>query len=66
MIVGVVPAAGHAERLSGLIGRLIQLRESGVYRPNAAANCRWCDFKSLCPMFPEGRELFPASDRPAP
>jgi RecB family exonuclease len=58
--------AGVQDRLTDLIDRLVQLRASGVYPPNAAANCRWCDFKSLCPMFPEGRELFPAAERTAP
>jgi superfamily I DNA/RNA helicase/RecB family exonuclease len=47
------------ERLSGLIGQIRGLNESEVYRPNPGANCRYCDFKPLCPLWPEGRELFP-------
>jgi RecB family exonuclease len=46
------------ERLSGLIGRIRTLTESEVYRPDPAANCRFCDFKTLCPLWPEGSPLF--------
>jgi superfamily I DNA/RNA helicase len=47
------------ERLSGLIARIRELDELGTYRPNPAADCYFCDFKPLCPLFPEGRPLFP-------
>lgn len=47
-------------RLSGLIGQIKDLSETETYQPNPAADCRYCDFKSLCPLWPEGRELFPA------
>jgi superfamily I DNA/RNA helicase/RecB family exonuclease len=49
------------ERLSGLIGQIRELNETEVYRPNPGANCRYCDFKPLCPLWPEGRELFPVT-----
>ena len=52
---------GIQDRLTGLIERLAALREGQVYRPNPAANCRFCDFRSLCPLWPEGRELFPVT-----
>jgi RecB family exonuclease len=52
------------ERLGGLIGELRGLYEREVYRPNPAANCRFCEFRSLCPMWPEGKELFPVVDVP--
>ena len=29
------------------------------FRPSPEANCRWCKFKPLCPLWPEGRELPP-------
>jgi hypothetical protein len=45
-------------RLSGLIGRLTGLNGSDSFRPNHEAECRFCDFKSLCPLFAEGRPLF--------
>ncbi len=57
---------GKAERyqeimrseLSRLIAAKRELIATEVYRPNPAANCFWCDFKSLCPLFPEGQPLF--------
>ncbi len=52
------------ERLGGLIGRLGELLESESYRPSPAANCWFCRFKTLCPLFPEGGELFPIAEGP--
>jgi RecB family exonuclease len=52
------------ERLSGLIGRVGELYELEQFRPNTQAQCRFCDFKSLCPLWPEGAPLFPELDRP--
>ena len=46
------------ERLSTLVADLGRLNESGSYRPNHQADCFFCDFRSLCPLFPEGRPLF--------
>jgi hypothetical protein len=51
------------ERLTGLIDRLADHRERGSFPPNAGASCRFCDFRPLCPMWPEGRELFAPTDR---
>ena len=50
------------EKLSGLVGELQRLNDSGSYRPNYQANCFFCEFQSLCPLFPEGRPLFDVSD----
>jgi hypothetical protein len=36
-----------------------------VYRPNPTADCHWCDFRTLCPLFPEGQPLFPVEAVPA-
>jgi RecB family exonuclease len=47
-----------AARLSALIGQIRDLYRTETYRPSPAADCRYCDFKSLCPLWPEGRELF--------
>jgi superfamily I DNA/RNA helicase/RecB family exonuclease len=47
------------ERLTGLIGRLRTLYETEVYRPSSAADCRWCEFKGLCPLWPQGAPVFP-------
>jgi superfamily I DNA/RNA helicase/RecB family exonuclease len=50
------------ERLSTLIERIRALDEGGAYRPNPAADCYFCDFKPLCPLFAEGRQLFPVDE----
>ena len=46
------------ESLAGLIALKRELNDTEVYRPNPTANCFWCDFKSLCPLFPEGQPVF--------
>jgi len=51
------------DRLSGLIEQIRELLRTEVYRPSPQAECRYCDFKTLCPLWPEGRELFPVSTR---
>jgi putative RecB family exonuclease len=48
--------------LSQLIAEKKRLNEEEVYRPNPAANCFWCEFKSLCPLYAEGRPLFPVDE----
>jgi superfamily I DNA/RNA helicase/RecB family exonuclease len=52
------------ERLSGLIARLRELNETERYLPNTQARCWGCEFKTLCPLWPEGRELFPVGAIP--
>ena len=47
------------ERLAALIHRKQELNRIEVYRPNPYANCRFCDFKTLCPLFPQGQPIFP-------
>ena len=47
------------ERLAGLIRRKKDLNEAEVYVPNPYANCRFCDFKTLCPLYAEGQPVFP-------
>jgi superfamily I DNA/RNA helicase/RecB family exonuclease len=49
------------ERLSALISRTRELDEVGTYRPNPAAECFFCDFKSLCSLYPEGQPVFPSA-----
>jgi len=48
-------------RLAELIGRLQDLQVSENYRPNPQADCHFCEFKPLCPLWPEGRDLFPGA-----
>jgi putative RecB family exonuclease len=52
------------QKLSGLVGELKRLNDSGSYRPNYQANCFFCEFQSLCPLFPEGRPLFDVGSLP--
>ena len=60
---------GHARQGGGVPGRrprravaadrrAARLLAEEVYRPNPQANCYWCDFRSLCPLWPEGRPVF--------
>jgi superfamily I DNA/RNA helicase len=46
------------ERLSTLIAELKRLNDAETYRPDHQADCFFCEFQSLCPLFPEGRPLF--------
>ncbi|HVE75448.1 MAG TPA: ATP-dependent DNA helicase [Actinomycetota bacterium] len=43
------------ERLPALIEGVL----SEDFRPNPEADCKWCRFKPLCPLWPEGKELSP-------
>jgi hypothetical protein len=47
------------ERLSVLIGELRRLEERERYLPNSQADCFFCDFKTLCSLYPQGAPLFP-------
>ena len=46
------------DALSELIARERDLIAGGTYRPNPGANCYFCEFKSLCSLWPEGRPVF--------
>jgi RecB family exonuclease len=50
------------ERLSMLVTRMKDLDITGVYAPNPYADCHFCEYKTLCPLFPEGRQLFPVDE----
>jgi superfamily I DNA/RNA helicase/RecB family exonuclease len=50
------------EHLVQLIDHIRTLEATEVYRPNPYANCYFCDFKSLCPLYPEGQPLFPIAE----
>jgi superfamily I DNA/RNA helicase len=64
--VGFMPSGGNVaaygegmrERLGGLIGRIRTLMQTEAYRPSPAADCHFCQFKTLCPLWPEGSPLF--------
>jgi superfamily I DNA/RNA helicase/RecB family exonuclease len=50
------------DALSELIARERGLIAGGSYRPNPGANCFFCEFKSLCSLWPEGRPVFGSVD----
>jgi RecB family exonuclease len=50
--------ASVREALAWLIAQKRELNVTERYRPSPTANCFWCDFKSLCPLFPEGQPVF--------
>jgi RecB family exonuclease len=51
------------ETLSALIAEQKRLIVEEVYRPNPQADCFWCDFRTLCPIWPEGRQVFEVGTR---
>jgi len=42
-----------AARIEGLLARVREER----FDPSPQANCRWCSFKILCPLWPEGGDV---------
>ena len=56
---GGLAGARCASGSSALIARKRELNEREDFRPNPYANCRFCDFQTLCPLFPEGQPVFP-------
>jgi CRISPR/Cas system-associated exonuclease Cas4 (RecB family) len=46
------------ERLSWLIAELRRLDAEERYRPNSQADCYFCDFKTLCSLYPQGAPVF--------
>jgi superfamily I DNA/RNA helicase/RecB family exonuclease len=50
------------DTLADLIAREKELVAGETYRPNPGANCYFCEFKSLCSLWPEGRPLFGSVD----
>jgi RecB family exonuclease len=46
------------DTLSELIARERELIAGETYKPNPGANCYFCEFKSLCSLWPEGRPVF--------
>jgi superfamily I DNA/RNA helicase/RecB family exonuclease len=52
-----------SKKLTGLIEHLRDLQVTENYRPSPSAECRFCDFKTLCSLWPQGQELFPVGPR---
>jgi superfamily I DNA/RNA helicase/RecB family exonuclease len=48
----------YQERVRAELSRLVaekkRLNDAEVYRPRPEADCFFCDFKTLCPLYPEG------------
>ena len=42
------------QALSQLIARERALNLAETYKPNPYADCYFCEFKTLCPLYPEG------------
>jgi superfamily I DNA/RNA helicase/RecB family exonuclease len=42
------------QALSQLISEKKRLNDEEVFLPRPEADCYWCDFKTLCPLYPEG------------
>lgn len=56
----VTVRAQTPQQAEAVLGRLPELIEGVVredFRPSPEADCKWCKFKHLCPLWPEGREL---------
>ena len=51
------------ERIGKDIAEVRSLYETETIRPSSQANCRFCSFKPLCPLHPEGREIFHEANR---
>ena len=50
------------ERLSVLLAELRRLEAEERYRPSSQADCFFCDFKTLCSLYPQGAPLFSVED----
>ena len=50
------PGDGYEQWAEQTITELVGRIRAESFAPNPAADCRWCDFKPICPLWPEGRE----------
>jgi superfamily I DNA/RNA helicase len=51
---GFAPPEGYEEWAEGTITDLVAKIRAEDFAPNPAADCMWCEFKTLCPLWPEG------------
>jgi hypothetical protein len=47
------------DTLAALIARERELIATQTYRPNPQADCYFCEYKTLCSLWPEGTPVFP-------
>ena len=52
------------ERLSELIAHVNDIYDGAAFLPDPAANCRFCSFKPLCPLFDQSGDVLPADPLP--
>jgi hypothetical protein len=55
-VVGFPPPDDYGDWAEATITELVGRIRAESFAPNPAADCRWCDFKPICPLWPEGRE----------
>ena len=48
---------GYLEQTEETIAGFIRDIKAERFTPSGAANCQWCSFKTLCPVWPEGDEV---------
>ncbi|MFY9586399.1 MAG: PD-(D/E)XK nuclease family protein, partial [Actinomycetota bacterium] len=53
---GFTPPAGYEEWAEQTIKELVAKIRAESFAPNPAADCMWCEFKSICPLWPQGAE----------
>ncbi|HEX9822999.1 MAG TPA: ATP-dependent DNA helicase [Actinomycetota bacterium] len=55
----VIPAnqEGYEERAESTIKDLLAKVREEDFAPSPEADCQWCRFKSICPLWPEGAEV---------
>jgi hypothetical protein len=53
---GFSPPEGYGEWAERTITELIGRIRSERFEPDPEADCQWCRFKTICPMWPEGGE----------
>jgi superfamily I DNA/RNA helicase len=54
------------ERVTGLVERVGRLAADGTYHANAAANCFFCRFQTVCSRYPQGSPVFETAAVPQP
>lgn len=48
--------AGYTERVEARIAELLTMIREERFAPSPEAECRWCRFKSICPLWAQGKD----------
>src|SRR6266516_3550683 len=59
------PAADHAELVERRLVPLLEGAAAEAFDPSPHADCRFCAFKVICPMWPQGEDLLAPIQPPA-